>query len=170
MMLGHAIRDEMDDLFRVITDAGEKVYEAAATLCIQASAYITIDVSKRLPTEADYREVARIGSEAKTELPVTEDEMYAYAYLSQVIFGFESPLTVFEDSQKAAMIPLFTTANLLLSFFPKGQHWTDYLDTIWNSIEDSEQASLAILPALLYRHHALTAQAGKSVRPSTYQQ
>jgi hypothetical protein len=56
---------------------------------------------------------------------------------------------------------------LLLSFTPKNQHWSDYLDTTENAIEVSEQASLSVLPSLTYRHRFLSAHTGQNVRPST---
>lgn len=164
-MLGHSIRTELDDVARIMTKTGDKAYAEALTLCIQATAYITIDVGKRWPTDAGLRECAKIAARSRTDLPVTEDEMYQY--LKRSVFGFEPLKAVFPDDEKLGSVPLFTTANLLVSFTPKGQHWDDYLDTIWNSIEAAEKAGFAILPALMYRHRAAGAHTGKSIRPST---
>jgi len=166
-LLDHALHDRLDDVKREMLDAGEQVYQQVLVLCVQVSAYITIDVSKRLPTEVDYREIAKIGSESRTNLPITEDEMYIF--LSQVVFGFKRLDEMFTDEKRASIVPLFTTANLVLSFFHKGKHWSDYLDVIENAIEVAEQERLDVLPSLMYRHLALGAQAGEKVRPSTNQ-
>lgn len=163
-LLGHAIRDETADLYKLIVEIGPQAYEAAIALVIQASAYVTIDVGKRWPGDADLREAARIAATAKSELPVTEDEIHMY--LSRVTFGFES-LAVFSDAEKASVIPLFTLARLLIAFTPDDLEWPAYLDMVWNSIDAAEQTPLPVLPALLYRHRALAPQGGKIVRPST---
>lgn len=164
-LLDHALHCRLDDVARGMLDAGEQVYREAIAMCVQASAYITIDVSKRWPVEVDFREISQMASESRTNLPITENEIYQY--LSQVVFGFKRLDEVFADEKQVGSVPLFATANLLLSFTPKGQHWSDYLDTIWNSIEAAEKAGFAILPALMYQHRAASAHTGKSIRPST---
>lgn len=164
-LLGHAIRDELDDVAEKMLEAGEQVYEAIRALCVQVSAYITIDVSNRWPAEADLHEVAKIGARSVTKLPVTEDEMYEF--LARSVFGFERIVDVFPDAKRASIVPLFTTANILLSFSHEGKHWSDYLDVIESGIEASEETSLFVLPSLMYRHRVFSVHAGKNIRPST---
>ena len=48
-------------------------------------------------------------------------------------------------------IPLFATANLLLTFRPKEKHWWEYLDQMWDAAENAERTSLSVLPALMLR-------------------
>ena len=50
-------------------------------------------------------------------------------------------------------IPLFATANLLLTFCPRGKDWWEYLDQIWAAAETAEGVSLFVLPALMLRAH-----------------
>jgi hypothetical protein len=161
-MLGHAIRHELDELAELILAEGETVYGTAATWCIVLSGYIAIDVSERWPAEGDLRAIASHASQSAANLPVTEDEIYTY--LSRVVLGFESPLIVFADQEKAAMIPLFATADLLLSYGRQELDWSEYLDLIWDGIEVAEQTKPAALPALMYRVRSAAVHAAKQAQ------
>lgn len=145
----HAIRNQVDDIAKVIVEAGEKAYGQAAGLVVQASAYIAIDASERWPNDADLKEVARIASESRAGLPVTADEIHAY--LSRVVFGPEEITAVFADGQKAALVPLFTLASQLVAFKqPQGKGWNDWLDVIESAIEAADQVRATDLPAMVY--------------------
>jgi hypothetical protein len=119
-MLGHAIRRELDDLDTLI-QASEDRIPRAVELCALALAYIAIDVCERWPFDVDLRELARHAAQSMTRLQVTEDEIYTY--LSRVVFGFERLADVFTDQERVGKVPLFTTANLLLSFCPENLEW-----------------------------------------------
>jgi hypothetical protein len=57
-------------------------------------------------------------------------------------------------------VPLFATANLLLSFCPHEKDWWEYLDQIWAAAETAGNTSLTVLPALMIR-------ARKGTRPDS---
>jgi hypothetical protein len=147
-MLGHAIRHELDDLAAVVRAMGSEALVRSLPLCLFASAYIALDVSDRWPTDDDLREIAKHASESATELDITEQEIYEY--LSRVALGPEKLDDVFSD-EGLATIPLFATANLLLTFSPGEKHWWEYLDQIWDAAEAAERTSLTVLPALMLR-------------------
>jgi hypothetical protein len=149
-MLGYAIRHELDDLAALVRAVGSEALVSSLPLCLFASAYIAIDVSDRWPTDADLREIAKHASESATELDITEQEIYEY--LSRVALGPQKLDDVF-SIEGLAMIPLFATANLLLTFSPGEKHWWEYLDQIWEAAETAERTSLTVLPALMLRAH-----------------
>jgi hypothetical protein len=147
-MLGHAIRHELEELASAIQAAGNDTLLESIPLCLFASAYIAIDVCERWPTDADLREIAKSAAESETGLDITEQEIYEY--LSRVALGAERLDDVF-SVEGVATIPLFATANLLLTFRPKEKHWWEYLDQIWDAAEKADHTSLSVLPALMLR-------------------
>jgi hypothetical protein len=149
-MLGHAIRRELDDLAALVQAEGNQALLDSLPLCLYVSAYIAVDVSGRWPTGADLREVAKNAAAAVTRLDVTEQEIHEY--LSRAALGQEKLDDVFSD-EGVATIPLFTTANLLLTFCPHEKEWWEYLDQIWDAAEAADRTSLTALPALTLRAH-----------------
>ena len=147
-LLGHAIRRELDDLAAQAQAEGTEALMGAIPLCLLASAYIAIDVSDRWPTDADLRKIAANASKSATELDISEQEIYEY--LSRVALGPEKLDDVF-SVEALATISLYATANLLLTFAPRGKHWWEYLDQIWDAAETAERTSLTVLPALMLR-------------------
>jgi hypothetical protein len=127
---------------------GSEVLPGSIPLCLFASAYIAIDVSDRWPTDADLREIAKNASQSATELDIAEQEIYEY--LARVALGPEKLDDVF-SVEGFATVPLFATANLLLTFAPREKHWWEYLDQIWDAAETAERTSLTVLPALMLR-------------------
>ena len=53
--------------------------------------------------------------------------------------------------EELAVVPLYATANLLLTFCPDDKEWWEYLDQIWDAADTAERASLTVLPALILR-------------------
>ena len=149
-MLGHAIRHELEELASVVRAAGNEALLESIPLCLFASAYIAIDVCQRWPTDADLHEIAKNAAESVTGLDITEQEIYQY--LSRNALGSERLDQVFSE-EGVATVPLFATANLLLTFCPHEKHWGEYLDQIWDGVETAERTSLSALPALMLRAH-----------------
>jgi hypothetical protein len=112
----------------VIQAAGNDTLLASIPLCLFASAYIAIDVCDRWPTNTDIRQIAKSAAESETGLDITEQEIYEY--LSLVALGTLRLDDVF-SAEGVTPIPLFATANLLLTFCPKEKHWWEYLDQMW---------------------------------------
>jgi hypothetical protein len=149
-LLGHAIRGEREELAPLIHATGNEVYPHILTAYGFASAYIAIDVCQRPPTEADLRELSRLTATAVTRLPITDSEIYEF--LSRVVLGGEFVDDVFA-MERAAVVPLFTAANLLIKFGPIEKEWWEYLDQIWDAYEAAGKTSAAVLPALTYLVH-----------------
>jgi hypothetical protein len=148
-MLGHAIRNELDDLAAVIRAGGDDILAGAVNLCTFAAGYICIDVTgNRWPTEASLRKIAHNASQSATRLPITEEVIFEF--LSRVALGNEYADDVF-SAEGVGLVPIYTTANLLLAFFPKDKHWFEYLDQIWNAAEVADRISAEVLPALMLR-------------------
>ena len=147
-MLGHAIRHELDDLAAAAEAEGSEVLLGSIPLCLFASAYIAIDVSDRWPTDADLREIAKNAAESVTRLDITQQEIYEY--LSRVALGSEKLDDVF-SVEGLALVPLYATANLLLTFCPGDKEWWEYLDQIWDAADAAARTSLTVLPALMLR-------------------
>ena len=93
---------------------------------------------------------AKSAAESKTGLDITEQEIYEY--LSLVALGTLRFDDVF-SAEGVTPIPLFATANLLLTFCPKEKHWWEYLDQMWDATEKADRTSLSVLPALMLRAH-----------------
>jgi hypothetical protein len=148
-MLGHAIRHEPDALADAIQSAGNETVLGMIPLCLLASAYVAIDASgMRWPNEVVLRKIADNASKSATRLDITDEEIFQY--LSRVALGPEKLDDVF-SIEGLATIPLYATANLLLTFCPLDKEWWEYLDQIWDAAETAERTSLTVLPALMLR-------------------
>ena len=147
-MLGHAIRHELNELAALVQAEGKEALLGSIPLCLFASAYIAIDVSGRWPTDADLHEIAKNAAKSVTRLDISEQEIYEY--LSRVALGPEKLDDVF-SIEGLATIPLYATANLLLTFCPDDKEWWEYLDQIWDAAETADRTSLTVLPALMLR-------------------
>jgi hypothetical protein len=168
-LLGHAIRGEFDEFASLIEAIGEQRFLEAGSLCLRIAGYVAIDVCAwQWPTEADLREIARrmAAMDAKFEL----DESDVYAYLARAVLAFEPLLDVFPDKGKAATVPFFTTATLLVAYRPDGEHWWEYLDVIEQALEAAAPLPETVVPALLLlsrRNRALKADVGGTAESQT---
>jgi hypothetical protein len=143
-MLGHAIRNELDDLAVLLGGEGNDTLAGAVDLCTFAAGYIAIDVTgMRWPSEAMLRKIAHNACQSPTRLPVTEDVVFEF--LSRVALGNEKLDDVF-SIEGVGLVPIYATANLLLTLFPDGKQWFDYLDQIWNAAEVADRVSADVLP------------------------
>jgi hypothetical protein len=124
------------------------VVGGSVPLCLFASAYIAVDVSGRWPAEADLREIAASAAQSATELDISEATIYAY--LSRVVLGPDKLEDVFPTGE-IVTVPLYATANLLLTFCPHEKEWWEYLDQIWDAADTADRTSLTVLPALMIR-------------------
>jgi hypothetical protein len=148
-MLGHAMRHELDALADTIQSLGNETFLATIPLCLVASGYVAIDVSgMRWPGEAVLHKIADNASKSATGLDISDEEIFQY--LSRVALGSEKLDDVF-SVEGIATVPLYATANLLLTFSPRGKDWWEYLDQIWDAAETAERTSLSVLPTLMLR-------------------
>jgi hypothetical protein len=146
-MIGHAIRGELEELAALIHAEGNKTLEGMINLCTYAAGYIAIDIVEAWPSDEALHKIAENASKSVTGLDISEEEIYAF--LSRVALGNEMLDDVF--TAEGFTVPLYATANLLLTFFPKGKHWFEYLDQIWNAADASERVGAEVLPALTLR-------------------
>lgn len=158
-MIGHAVRQEFDDLETEMRRIGNDTFLRAMELCISLAAYVVIDIAGRWPTDADLREVA--GHTAKSARGFQLSQEDVQAFLSRVALGTEQMAEVFPSATDGVMIPLQVTSTLLLAFRPSGQHWWEYLDRIESALDTAEQADLSILPALMLRSQRVRGAASK---------
>jgi hypothetical protein len=148
-MLAHAVKHELDDLAALIHAEGDETLRGAVSLCTFAAGYIAIDVTgMRWPSHDMLRKIAHNASQSATRLPITEDDIFEF--LSRVALGNDMLDDVF-SAEGAGLVPIYATANLLLTFFPKRKHWFEYLDQIWNAAEVADRLSADVLPALMLR-------------------
>ena len=148
-MLGHAIRHELDALADTIRSVGNETFLATIPLCLLASAYVAIDVSgMRWPNDEVLRKIADNASKSATGLDISDEEIFQY--LSRVALGSEKLDDVF-SAEGIATVPLYATANLLLTFAPREKNWWEYLDQIWDAADTADRTNLTVLPALMLR-------------------
>ena len=102
----------------------------------------------RWPSDAVLRKIADNASKSSTGLDISDEEIFQY--LSRVALGSEKLDDVF-SAEGIATVPLYATANLLLTFCPRDKDWWEYLDQIWDAAETSERTSLSVLPILMLR-------------------
>jgi hypothetical protein len=146
-MLGHAIRHELDALAETIHSVGKETFLGTISLCLLASAYVAIDVSgMRWPNDVVLRKIADNASESATGLDISDEEIFQY--LSRIALGSEKLDDVF-SAEGIATVPLYATANLLLTFCPRDKDWWEYLDQIWEAAEIAERTNVTVLPALM---------------------
>jgi hypothetical protein len=148
-MIGHSMRNELDQLSALIQAEGDKTLLGTLLLCMAACGYIAIDVTgMRWPSEAMLRKIAHNASTAATGLDLNEDDIFAY--LSRNVFGAE-PLEDLFEKEAVGFLPLLITANLLATFRPKELHWWEYLDQIWDAHNAADQIDKKVLPALMFQ-------------------
>ncbi len=147
-MLGHAVRHELDELAALILDVGNEVFFGSIPLCVLASSYIAIDVNGQWPADADLREIARTVWESEDRLDISKQRIYEF--LSRVVFGPEKVEDVF-STEGIVTIPVYVTANLLITFCPGDKHWWEYLDQIWDAVEAADRTPISVFPALMLR-------------------
>ena len=158
-MLGHALRDDLDELTALIQSLGGDQYRRVLGMCAAAGAYIAVDVCGRWPTDDDVREIARLVEEQEVELPL--DRADVYLYLSNAALGFQPLSEAFSGDTTDAMRPVLITASMLRALGPQDQGWEAYLDRIWSAFETAQNVELSVLPALQVRaqlHKALSAR------------
>jgi hypothetical protein len=148
-MIGHVIRQELDELESEARRIGSDMILNVMMLCVVVAGYIAIDAAGRWPTDADTREIARHTAASARGFDLSQDDVYAF--LSRVALGSERLPEVIPSAQVGILLPLQVTATLLLAYLPRGKHWWEYLDVIESALDAAEQADLSLLPALQLR-------------------
>jgi hypothetical protein len=147
-LLGHAIRGEFGEMISRAGSLGEQRFLECLACCLRVAGYIAIDVSGyKWPSDADVREIAQRMARMDSDFELPEAD--TYEFLARAALGFETLTDVFPDKEKAASVPLLTTASLLVAYRPEGKHWWEYLDVIESALEEADPLSEAAFPAAL---------------------
>jgi hypothetical protein len=158
--LGHAIRNQMEDLHGVMLALTDEQVIACLNLCAFAAGFVVIDVCGReWPDDDSLHGIARAATKSTNarEFELTQQE--THDYLVRVVLGSEPIDSVFppvdERNHDAVTLSFVITGQLLLSFHPAEIKWWDYLDIIENVYEITAVADLALLPGLMLRSRRL---------------
>jgi hypothetical protein len=160
-LLGHAVRGELDELSGLMSELGPERLLDCLGLCLSLSGYIAIDVcGHKWPPDADLRRLAQLMADIDLDFNLEEPDVYDY--LSRLVLGFEPLSDVFPVNKgKGVMVPILTTAALLVSYRTDARHWWEYLDVIERALEEAAPLSEAAFPAALLlsrRNRALKAR------------
>jgi hypothetical protein len=153
--LGHAVRNEFEDLKETLFALTDEQIEACLNLCGFAAGYVAIDVcGRQWPDEDNRRSLAQAATKSSNAQDFGLTQHEAYDYLVRVVLGSERLDEVFppdesEGNHDAITLSFVITGQLLLSFHPEGIKWWDYLNIIENVYEVTATADLAILPGLI---------------------
>lgn len=148
VMLSYAMQNRVEDFMSGVAEMGRSPYESMLALAIQVTGHVVVETAERWPNDADLERISEIAERAVTGLPIDREEIRAY--LSGVVFGKDQVTSIAEDSTKAAVIPMFALANIMLSFLPKGVDQWGWLDAIEASIETMDKLNEAVLPTAVY--------------------
>lgn len=148
VMLSFALQNRVEDFVSGISETGAARYETLLALAIGVTGHVVVETAERYPNDADLEKIAEVAARANTGLPIDADEIHAY--LSKVVFGSDNVTGISEDPQKAAVIPMFALANIMIGFMPRGLDQWGWLDTIESSIEAMEKLNEAVLPTAVY--------------------
>lgn len=153
--VGHAIRNEFDDLKETLFALTDEQIEVCLNLCGFATGYVAIDVcGRQWPNEDNRRGIAKAATNSDNAMAFGLTQREAYDYLVRVVLGSERLDEVFppgesEGDHDAITLSFVITGQLLLSFHPNGIKWWDYLNIIENVYEVTLIADLAVLPGLM---------------------
>lgn len=154
-MLGHAVKDELDELAKVIQGINnDRLFADCLGLCTNIAGYIVVDVmGPGWPSEAGLRHMARrmVESENKVQL----DETAVFDYLEKAALEAQPWDQVFSNIQDAAGWPIIITASLMLSFCPREKTLWEYLDVVEEALETADAVKQSALPAMILRAHRL---------------
>lgn len=152
--LSHAAKAEIEEMEQTLQAAdGPQWLIESLELCRITVSYAVIDVCGRSwPNEDNRRRIAKSAA--------TNDELarstgltiqQAYDYITRVCLKIEPIHKVFPDPEESVKVAFLTTAGILVSYFPKGMNWWEWLDQIEKYIELAWAADLDVLPALMVR-------------------
>jgi hypothetical protein len=147
-LLTQIVRGEYQEIAKTLEALGEYRFTECLSLCLRVAGYIVIDVCGHLwPTETEVHRISQLMAETDLGFDLAESDVYDF--LSRAALGFEPLVEVFPDREKAASIPLLTTAALLVAYRTNGKHWWEYLDVIEGALEEAATLSETTFPAAL---------------------
>lgn len=112
--LGHAIRNEFDDMNHTLDVISDEQVTACLGMCAIVAGYAAIDICRRRwPSDASLREIANGASEGAKAEEFGLKPQDVYSYLSRVALGFESLGEVFAQPEAAITLSFVITGHIL---------------------------------------------------------
>jgi hypothetical protein len=161
--LGHAIRNELEEMREVLLHLNQEQFAACLSLCAHVTGYVAIDVcGRQWPNEANIHVIAKAATKSTfaREFGLKEDD--SYAFVKRVALGFEPIDKVFPSPEDAITLSFVITSHLLAAFGRGDEEWWEYLNMIEETYEAAKSADLDLLPALMLRARRAATSAGAS--------
>jgi hypothetical protein len=151
-LLGHAIRNEFEEMWEVLFRLTEEEIAYCLSLCMHVTGHIAIDVcGRQWPNEPNLRVIAKAATESTFARQFGLKEEDSYAFVKRVALGFEPIDKVFPTPKEAATLSFVVTSHLLAAFGRGDEEWWEYLNKIEEVYEAAQVADLDLLPALMLR-------------------
>jgi len=155
--LGHAIRNEIDDMREGLLRLADEQIASCLNLCAIAAGYVAIDVcGRQWPDEDNLRGIAEATTKSDNARAFGLKAADSYAYVKRVALRGEPLNEVLSPIEDAATLSFVITGHLLVAFGPADQHWWEYLNKIEEAYEAAQATDLDLLPALMLRSRRLT--------------
>jgi len=155
--LGHAIRNEFEEMRQVLLRLSEEQIAYCLSLCVHVSGYVAIDVcGRQWPDEDNLRRLAQATTKTSYAQAFGLKAEDSYAFVKRVALGFEPLDKVFPSPEDAATLSFVITGHLLGVFHLADEEWWEFLNRIEEAHEAAQATDLDLLPALMLRSRRLT--------------
>ena len=156
--LGHAIRNELEEMREVLLRLNQEQFASCLSLCAHVSGYVAIDVcGRQWPNEANLRVIAEAATKSTFARQFGLKAEDSYTYVKRVALGFEPLDKVFPSPEDAITLSFAITSHLLAAFGRGDEEWWEYLNKVEEVYEVAKATDLDLLPALMLRARRLTA-------------
>lgn len=150
--LGHAIRNEIDEMEEELLRLTDEQILSCLSLCVHVTGYVAINAcGGRWPDEEDLRQIGEVATKSNNARAFGLKAKDAYAYVKRVVLGAEQLDVVLSPPEDAATLTFFITGRLLVAFRKADEHWWEYLNRIEEAWEVAQVTDLDLLPALMFR-------------------
>jgi hypothetical protein len=152
--LGHALRNEIDQLHEGLALLTEEQIGFCVKLCAYVSGHVAIDAcGKQWPDPDNLRQLGKAATESANAEAFGLKEEDAYAYVKRVALRGEPLNTVLSPPKAAITLSFYITAQLIAEFSGDYDHWWDYLDVIETAWETAQATDPNLLPSLMLRSY-----------------
>jgi hypothetical protein len=155
--LGHAIRNEVDEMHEGLLRLTDEQIASCLNLCALVAGYVAIEVcGRQWPIDKNLRRLAEETTTSNNARAFGLKAEDSYAYIKRVALGGELLTTVLSPPEDAGTLSFVITGHLLVAFSTNDPHWWDYLNRIEEAWEAAQVTDLDLLPALMLRSSRLT--------------
>ena len=155
--LGHAIRNEHEEMREVLLRLTDEQIASCLGLCAFVSGYVAIDVcGRQWPNEANLHVIAEATTKSTFAREFGLKAQDSYAYVKRVALQAEPLDEVFPTPEDAGTLSFVITGHLLVAFGPAAEEWWEFLNRIEAAFEVAQAADLDLLPALMLRSRRLS--------------